>query len=423
MRNLALAILAALWLSACGDGRATKDAQGAGSSALSSAAGKPANDHIRAVRQMVLGAAEFGDAKPAIKLPRDERPDIQSILTTSPPYPLLHGECEVSGRVRPNTPGLVNLKSQIRYDGNFTRDDAGWLLLVENDFIERVSVQEGPNAYICQVETEALAKWKEENPSLHGKASDGSTLIALASRENVKFDYETSYETEMPMKGTSPVVSLRFSYDLRPTVRSVQPNGRGTGAAKAYLDRDSGSWTFLEFSVSDPDLILSPLGAKTIRQSAHGAGDQVVSGMPSSGKGDMTAPDLSRSIASYLPPSLNGLQRTEVSSASAGGRAGAEAIYARGDARVVLSITDLGSAGLSLATMQSASADNGRRFERISTISGRLTSEVMDRGSGSAEYSVLAGKRYLIKAEGTGVSLQALKSAVAIVNPAALEGR
>ena len=134
-------------------------------------------------------------------------------------------------------------------------------------------------------------------------------------------------------------------------------------------------------------------------------------------------------LKAYLPAGVAGFARGEVSTGSGGvgGMQGssAKADYSRGDARLTLSVTDLGAAG-ALGAMASAfnvssSSESGGKSEKVGRVDGRMTQESYDKTSKHGEYSVLAGDRFMIQAEGDNVTLEELKAAVAAVNPVRVE--
>lgn len=140
-----------------------------------------------------------------------------------------------------------------------------------------------------------------------------------------------------------------------------------------------------------------------------------------------TDPDV---LKAYLPASLGGFNRTEVSSSTGGmggiQGSGSEGRYEKGDARLTLRVVDLGSAG-ALAAMAGAfnvnsSKETASGYEKIGKVDGRLTQESYDKSSRHGEYSVLVADRFMIQAEGDGVGVDELKSAVNAVGVARLEG-
>ncbi|MDP3853276.1 Yip1 family protein [Phenylobacterium sp.] len=146
-----------------------------------------------------------------------------------------------------------------------------------------------------------------------------------------------------------------------------------------------------------------------------------------SGKGP--APTDPSILKAYLPADVAGMARTEVTTGS-GGAAGmsgsqAEGVYTKGDATIRLSVTDLGAAG-ALAGMAGAfnvesSSESDGRYEKVGKVDGRMTTESYDSSTKHGEYNVLVGDRFMVAADGRGVSVQDLKAAVAAVGVARLE--
>jgi hypothetical protein len=144
------------------------------------------------------------------------------------------------------------------------------------------------------------------------------------------------------------------------------------------------------------------------------------------GPGKIVAIDPDK-LKSLLPDNVGGAPRTEVEATSAGSAAlsNAEATYANNGVHVTVTITDLGAAaGLTaFATAMNVQSDKqtATGYEKVSTINGRLTKESYDNQSKSGEYSVVAGNRFNVDAQGSGVSMDALKAAVAAVGPDRLD--
>lgn len=142
--------------------------------------------------------------------------------------------------------------------------------------------------------------------------------------------------------------------------------------------------------------------------------------------GPVSDPD---ALKAYLPASVAGFTRGEVSTSS-GGAAGiegseAEAEYAKGEANLRLQVTDLGQAG-ALAGMAGAfkvksSKETSTGYEKMGVVNGRMTQESYDRSDKSGEYSVLVGERFMVQARGNGVSMDELKAAVEAVGLSRLE--
>jgi len=133
----------------------------------------------------------------------------------------------------------------------------------------------------------------------------------------------------------------------------------------------------------------------------------------------------------FVPEKLAGLGRTELS-AESGGMPGLQTSQTRGqyeDAsggrRISLEVTDTGGAGglmalAGWASMQGEEESNGR-VERTRKEGNRLVREEFDKRGGSAEYTVIVGERFVVEARGDGVSIDALRSAVASLDLGRLE--
>jgi hypothetical protein len=125
-------------------------------------------------------------------------------------------------------------------------------------------------------------------------------------------------------------------------------------------------------------------------------------------------------LKGLLPDSLSGYLRTEISSESeaASGMSGshASATYTKGDSRILLEVSDLASAG-AIAAMTGAfnvehERETGSGYEKIGKVDGRMTTEEYDRQSKHGKYSVIVASRFVVQAQGDGVSMDELKSAV-----------
>jgi hypothetical protein len=142
--------------------------------------------------------------------------------------------------------------------------------------------------------------------------------------------------------------------------------------------------------------------------------------------GELTDPT---QLKAYLPATIAGYGRTELSSSSSGvgefGGAAATGTYTRGDGRFTLSVVDIGAAGALTAlagafNMESSSESEGR-YEKAGKVDGRLTVEEYDREARRGEYSVLVGERFMVQAQGEGVTMEELKAAVRSIGFAQLE--
>lgn len=135
------------------------------------------------------------------------------------------------------------------------------------------------------------------------------------------------------------------------------------------------------------------------------------------------------SLKAYLPASVAGFTRGEVSgsTASAAGIEGAEAEarYSKGDANLRIQIVDMGGAG-ALAGMAGAfnvkkSKESATGYEKMGVVNGRMTTESYDRTAKRGEYGVLVGERFMVQARGDNVSMDELKAAVEAVGLSRLE--
>jgi hypothetical protein len=126
-----------------------------------------------------------------------------------------------------------------------------------------------------------------------------------------------------------------------------------------------------------------------------------------------------------LPATLSGgFARTDTSTA-AGGAAGfdfgnAKAVYAKGDARITLSLTDMGAMGalaaLGSAFSANASEETANSYTKVGEVDGRMTMEEFNRETKAGRFAVIVGDRVIVEAEGNGVSMDALKTAVDAVD-------
>ena len=134
-------------------------------------------------------------------------------------------------------------------------------------------------------------------------------------------------------------------------------------------------------------------------------------------------------LKALLPDNVAGAPRTEISAVTAGaagmGGSDAEATYQNGDTHITLKVADIAAAGGLAALAGAVNVQEDREtatgYEKVQTINGRLTTERYDNQDKSGEYSIMVASRFLISAEGSGVSMDALKAAVASVGPDRLE--
>ena len=134
-------------------------------------------------------------------------------------------------------------------------------------------------------------------------------------------------------------------------------------------------------------------------------------------------------LKGYLPGGFAGFTRGDVSTGAGGVGAiqGAQAAaeYSRGDSRITLEVTDAGGAaalvGLAGAFNARSSKETATGYEKMGQVDGRLTQETYDREARRGEYGVLVGQRFWVRAQGDGVTMDELKSAVAAVGLNRLE--
>jgi hypothetical protein len=127
-----------------------------------------------------------------------------------------------------------------------------------------------------------------------------------------------------------------------------------------------------------------------------------------------------------LPQTLAGMPRTS-QRADRSGVAGlmaakVEAEYSDGRRRVDLEVTDTGGAaglmGLAAwaAVGASSESENDQRVERMRRDGSRLYREEVSKRGGTSNYSVILADRFVVSAEGQGVDIETLKTAVASVD-------
>lgn len=160
---------------------------------------------------------------------------------------------------------------------------------------------------------------------------------------------------------------------------------------------------------------------------AQAAGGVLAAALGGKSNVEALAPDR---IKAFLPETLAGLPRTEVS-AERNGAIGlqvseAEARYgAPGGPGIHVKVSDLGGAsGLAaLASWtnieQERQTQNG--YEKTYKSGGRLVHEEWNNGSGSGEYTVVVGQRFAVEASGGAASIDVLRDAANAVDLAGLE--
>lgn len=135
-------------------------------------------------------------------------------------------------------------------------------------------------------------------------------------------------------------------------------------------------------------------------------------------------------LKGLLPAALpGGYTRTDLST-STGGAAGftfgsAKANYAKGEARITVSLMDMGALGAFAALGgifgASASEETETSYSRIGEVEGRMTIEEFNRETNSGKYATIVDNRIMVEADGTGATMNELKAAVAAVDLARIE--
>lgn len=165
--------------------------------------------------------------------------------------------------------------------------------------------------------------------------------------------------------------------------------------------------------------------AKRQMEAAMGALGTAISG----GKG--VEPVQLDMLKPFVPEKFAGLPRTSMRS-DRSGVAGLMAAKVAGDygddsgKRVKLEVVDTGGAagltGLAAwAMIGSSESENDQRIERMRREGNRMVREESSKRGGTNEYSVILADRFVVSAEGRGVDLDALKSAVGTLDLGKIE--
>jgi hypothetical protein len=170
-------------------------------------------------------------------------------------------------------------------------------------------------------------------------------------------------------------------------------------------------------------------GAKSEGGSASNTGTLVSRHGANGGKGAVEALPTDR-LKTFLPTSLDGLARTEMSakrSAAMGIQVSeAEARYSDNAGQTIrLKVADLGGAGGLAALAPSANVEEERHtptgYEKTYKSGGRMINEQWDGSSRSGQYTVIVGERFSVEASGNAASIDVLKSAVNRIDLEGLE--
>jgi hypothetical protein len=157
------------------------------------------------------------------------------------------------------------------------------------------------------------------------------------------------------------------------------------------------------------------------KQAAQPSGEDAGDGKESSGPSAIAPDDLKSLLPATLP---GGFARTDTSTSS-GGAAGfdfgnAKGVYAKGDARIMLSLTDMGAMGalaaLGSAFGANASEETATSYSKMGQVDGRMTMEEFNRETTAGKFAVIVGDRVMVEAEGSGASIDALKAAVGTID-------
>jgi hypothetical protein len=129
-----------------------------------------------------------------------------------------------------------------------------------------------------------------------------------------------------------------------------------------------------------------------------------------------------------MPLNLPGFKRTEISTSEsiAGLDLGSvSAVYARGDNVITLSVSDMGVAGalaaLTGAVGLSRTEHTKDTYRKLTMIDGRMTMEEFDSKAKIGSFATMIADRLMVKAEGRGVSVDQLKSALRAIDARRLE--
>ena len=131
-------------------------------------------------------------------------------------------------------------------------------------------------------------------------------------------------------------------------------------------------------------------------------------------------------LKALLPESLpGGFTRSDLST-STGGAAGfnfgsAKANYAKGDARITVSLMDMGALGAFAALGgifgASASEETETSYSKIGEVDGRMTIEEFNRATNSGKYVTIVDNRIMVEADGSGgATIDELKAAVLAID-------
>jgi Yip1 domain len=165
--------------------------------------------------------------------------------------------------------------------------------------------------------------------------------------------------------------------------------------------------------------------SKRLEQMANQAEQNAAGGDPSSDDSAKVRAIATDNLKALLPASLPaGFNRTDTSTSSAGAAGfdfgNATAVYTKGDASITLSLTDMGPIGalaaLGSAFGANASEESGTSYSKMGQVDGRMTMEEFNRETNAGKYAVMVGDRIMVAADGTGATVDELKSAVGAID-------
>jgi len=140
-----------------------------------------------------------------------------------------------------------------------------------------------------------------------------------------------------------------------------------------------------------------------------------------------------RELKEMLPESLPGMRRTDATGEKTAAM-GMQVSHAEGrysadnGGSVTLKITDIGSmtglAGMAAYAWANVQVDreSDSGYEKTTTYNGFKAHEKYDKSSKSGDFSVLAGNRFVVEANGYNTEMDAIKGAVSKVDLRKLEG-
>lgn len=167
--------------------------------------------------------------------------------------------------------------------------------------------------------------------------------------------------------------------------------------------------------------------AKRMEQTQPGAQSD---GEPPTEDGESVPPIAADDLKALLPKTVpGGFAQSDVST-STGGAAGfsfgtAKAVYTKGEARITLSLMDMGAMGafaaLGSAFGANATEETATSYSKMGQVDGRMTIEDFNRETKAGKYGVVVSDRVMLEAEGSGASMDDLKSAVQAIDLGSVE--